>query len=226
MSMFNMGGAVQTAGIATNNSGNFLKAGIHKVVFKGIEQVEGAEAMILKFETPDGAQVHNERVFSPRNAERGESQYGPTPSEFEQFLSKCKCIIKALDKELFDKIEKDGSRFSAPDFTGFVALLKKYLDKKVGTEVDIKLIPTQGQYVGFPGFPARISKDGNLYIANNFIGENLTLTAAEVRKIEAAATATPTDMSKKTDNSDLAGMLDDFETPSSEDDEDPDGLPF
>ena len=132
----------------------------------------GSDAMILKFETPDGSQVHNERVFCPRSTERGSSQFGPTPSEFEQFLSKCKCLIKALDIDLFNKIEKDGDKFQAPDFAGFVALLKKYLDKKVDTEVDIKLIPTQGQYVGFPGFPARISKDGNLYIANNFIGDN------------------------------------------------------
>lgn len=224
MSMFNMGGAIQTAGIATNNSGNFLKAGIHKVLFKGIEQVEGSDAMILKFETPDGSQIHNERIFCPRSTERGSSQFGPTPSEFEQFLSKCKCLIKALDIDLFNKIEKDGDKFQAPDFAGFVALLKKYLDKKVDTEVDIKLIPTQGQYVGFPGFPARISKDGNLYIANNFIGDNLVLTAAEVKKIENAETAKPTDMSTKSDNSDLKELMGDFEVDTN--DSDPDGLPF
>lgn len=224
MSMFNMGGSVQTAGIVSNNSGNYLKAGIHEVVFKGIEPVEGSEAMILKFETPDGSMVHNERIFAPRNTERSDSQYGQNPSELEQFLSKCKCIIKALDPDLFAKIEKDGDKFSAPDFDGFVKLLKKYLDKKVDTTTKIKLVPTNGQYVGFPGFPARISKDGNLYISNNFIGDNLVLTAAESRKIDEAANAKPTDMSKTHDNDDLMGIADDYKDVA--DDDDPDGLPF
>ena len=223
MSMFSMGGAVQAAGIVSSNSNNYLKAGIHEVVFKGIEPVEGSEAIIVKFETPDGSMVHNERIFAPRNTERSESQFGPNPSELEQFLSKCKCLIRALDPDLFAKIEKDGDKFAAPDFDGFVKLLKKYLDKRIDTKTNIKLIPTNGQYVGFPGFPARISKEGNLYISNNFIGDGLVLTAAEVRKIDAAANATPTDMSKKVENDDLMGIADDFSDVS---DDDPDGLPF
>ena len=223
MSMFSMGGSIQAANISTNNS-NFIKAGIHEVVFKGIELVESADAAIVKFEAVDGSAIHNERLFSPRSGDRGSSSFGPTPSEFEQFLSKCKCIIRALDPELFEKIEKDGDKFSAPDFESFVKLLKKYLDKKVGATTHIKLIPTgKGSYVGFPGFPARLSKDGDLYIANNFIGDNLVLTAAEVKKIEEVANARPTDM-KKTDNSGLDEIADDYVTESKDDDDD--DLPF
>ena len=218
-----MGGSIQAAGIVTNNSSNYLKAGIHEVVFKGIEKVENADAAILKFETPDGTLVHNERLFAPRDSERKSSTFGPSPSELEQFLSKCKCIIKALDPELFDKIEKDGSKFTAPDFDGFIALLKKYLDKKIGTTTNIKLIPTKGNYVGFPGFPARLSKEGNLYIGNNFIGDGLTLTAKEIKDIETAATAKPTDMSKKT--TDLDDIADDFDVKPADKDDD-DDLPF
>lgn len=224
MSMFSMGGSIQAAGIVSNSS-NYLKAGIHEVVFKGIEMVEGADAFILKFETPDGTASHNERFFAPRSGERKESSYGATPSEFEQFLSKCKCLIKALDPELFDKIEKDGDKFAAPDFAGFVKLLKKYLDKRIDTVTHIKLIPTgKGNYVGFPGFPARIGKDGqSLYIANNFIGEGLVLTAAEVKKIDEMAAAKPTDMSSRENADILSDMEDDFKT---EDKDDDDGLPF
>lgn len=228
MSMFSMGGSIQAANISTNNS-NFIKAGIHEVVFKGIELVETADAAIIKFETVDGSAVHNERLFAPRSGERGNSTYGPTPSEFEQFLSKCKCIIKALDPELFEKIEKDGSKFSAPDFESFVKLLKKYLDKKIGATTHIKLIPTgKGSYVGFPGFPARLSKEEQkLYIANNFIGDNLVLTASEIKKIDEMAAARPTDM-KKTDNSDLDDIADDFNVadPTASDNDDDDDLPF
>ena len=42
-------------------------------------------------------------------------------------------------------------------------------------------------------------------------------------KIDAAASATPTDMSKKVENDDLMGIADDFSDVS---DDDPDGLPF
>lgn len=226
MSMFSMGGSIQAASISINNS-NFIKAGIHEVVFKGIELVETADAAIIKFEAVDGSAVHNERLFSPRSGERGDSSYGKTPSEFEQFLSKCKCIIKALDPDLYEKIEKDGDKFTAPDFESFVKLLKKYLDKKVGATTHIKLVPTgKGNYVGFPGFPARLSKDEKLYIANNFIGDNLVLTAAEVKKIDEVANARPTDM-KKADNSGLDDIADDFNvTDPTAGDDDEDGLPF
>lgn len=220
MSMFNMG-AVKGAGIASAN--NYLKSGIHEVVFKGINKVEGSESMELLFETPDGSSTHKERIFAPQSAERGTSQFGPTPSQMEQFLAKVKCIIGALDPDLYDKIEKDGEKFDAPDFDGFVKLLKKYLDKKVGTTTYIKLIPTSGNFVGFPGFPARINRDGDLYIGNKFIGEGLVLTAQEAKRIEEAANAKPTSMAKKEDNSDLDDIAKDF---PDMDDDDNDGLPF
>lgn len=221
MSMFNMG-AVKGAGIASGTN-NYLKAGIHEVVFKGINKVDGSESMELLFETVDGTQTHKERIFAPQSADRGESQFGPTPSQMEQFLSKVKCIIGALDKDLYDKIEKDGEKFNAPDFDGFVNLLKKYLDKKVGSTTYIKLIPTNGNFVGFPGFPARINRDGDLYIANKFIGEGLVLTAQEVKRIEEAANAKPTPMAKKESNSDLDAIMEDF---PAVDDDDEDKLPF
>lgn len=220
--MFSMGGSIQAAGI-TSNSSNFLKAGIHKVVFKGIEMVENADAAVVKFETPDGSQVHNERLFSPRDNERKDRNGILSASEFENFLAKCKLLIKALDPVLFDKIEKDGSKFAAPDFASFIKLLKKYLDQKIGTETNIKLIPTKGNYVGFPYSVTGISKDGALYINNNFIGENLMLTAYETRRIEEAASARPTDMSRNVANDDLTGISDDFDV---KDEDDDDGLPF
>lgn len=218
-SMFNMGG-VSTV---TTVSNNFLPAGIHHVIFKGLNKSDKFPALELNFEAVDGSGVHTERIFEPRSGERTESQFGPNPSEAEQFMCKIKQIIAALDPELSKKLETDGDKFSAPDFDGFIKLLKKYLDKKVGTETNIKLIPTTGSYVGFPGFIARISKDGNLYMTTTVIGENLTLTAKEKTSIENASSAKPTSMTSKADNDELADLREEFNSALEDDDS---GLPF
>lgn len=214
MSMFNMGGVKDTK-VA---SSNFLGAGIHKVIFKGIDKAENYNALELRFEAVDGSGVHNERIFEPRSDERTESQYGPNPSEAEQFMCKVKQVIDALDPNLGKKIETEGDKFQAPSFDGFIALIKKYLDKVVGTETSIKLVPTTGNFVGFPGFIARLNKDGNLYMNNRIIGDDLVLTAKEVKQIENQKTAKPTNMRKMDDE--LADLKDDFPVDSSDNEDD------
>ena len=219
MSMnFNFGG-VKTANVVTNN---FLPAGVHDVIFKGVDKADTFSALTLHFEAVDGSGIHNENIFEPRSDQRVDSQYGQNPSESEQFFCKIKQVIEALDPDLAQKIEKEGEKFAAPDFDGFVKLLKKYLDKKVGTQTQIKLVPTKGSYVGFPGYIANISKDGNLYMRDKVIGENLVLTAKQKDAIENAAKAKPTDMRARA-NDELADIADDFDTKDEADDSD---MPF
>lgn len=178
-------------------SGNFLRAGIHDVFFKGIDKADGFSAIELRFEAVDGSGIHNERIFEPRSEERTQSQYGTNPSEAEQFMCKVKQVIDALDPELAHKIETEGDKFAAASFDAFIALLKKYLDKKVGAQTQIKLVPTTGNFVGFPGFIARLSKDNVIYMTTKVIGENLVLTAKEKTAIDTAANAKPTDMRQR-----------------------------
>lgn len=178
-------------------SGNFLRAGIHDVIFKGIDKADGHNAIELRFEAVNGSGIHNERIFEPRSEERTQSQYGTNPSEAEQFMCKVKQVIDALDPELAHKIETEGDKFAAASFDAFIALLKKYLDKKVGVQTQIKLVPTTGNFVGFPGFIARLSKDNVIYMTTKVIGENLVLTAKEKTAIDAAANAKPTDMRQR-----------------------------
>lgn len=175
-------------------SGNFLRAGIHDVFFKGIDKADGFNAIELRFEAVDGSGIHNERIFEPRSEERTQSQYGTNPSEAEQFMCKIKQVIDALDPELAHKIETEGDKFTAANFDAFIVLLKKYLDKKVGVQTQIKLVPTTGNFVGFPGFIARLSKDNAIYMTTKVIGEDLVLTAKEKTAIDTAASAKPTDM--------------------------------
>lgn len=218
MSMFNMGG-VAAAKVVSNN---FLSSGIHDVIFKGIDKADSFNALELRFEAVDGSGIHNERIFEPQSAERTQSQFGANPSQAEQFMCKVKQIIDALDPELGEKIEKDGNKFAAPDFDGFIMLLKRYLDKRVGTQTQIKLLPTKGSYVGFPGFVASLNRDGVIYMTTKVIGENLTLSAKEATAIENAKNAKPTDM-KARDN-ELDDLKDDFSIDSKDDFDD--DLPF
>ena len=193
-------GGVKGAKVVSNN---FLRAGIHNVIFKGIDKADGVgNAIELRFEAVDGSGIHNERIFEPRSEERTQSQYGTNPSEAEQFMCKIKQVIDALDPELAHNIENNGDKFAAPNFDAFVTLLKKYLDKKVGTPTQIKLIPTTGNFVGFPGFIARLSKDNALYMTTKVIGNDLVLTAKEKTAIDNAANAKPTDMRQKSNELD------------------------
>ena len=217
MGMFNMSGT-KGVKVSSSNGNNYLRAGIHTVTFTGLNKSEKANAVEFHFEDENGA-IHNEMLFEPRSEERTQSQFGTNPSEAEQFTCKVKQIIDALNPELGKMIDEQGEKFDAPNFDAFIALLKKHLDSKVGTTTQIKLLPTSGNFVGMPGFPARVSKDGGLYMTTKIIGEDLTLTTAEKTKIETAANARPTQMSQTTELDDLK---DDFDTADPEDD----GMPF
>lgn len=218
MSMFNMGG-VKNVQVVSNN---FLSAGIHNVIFKGLNKANHCNAIELHFEAVDGSGVHNEYIFEPNSDERKQGTYGINPSDAENFMCKIKQIIDALDPELARKIEANGDNFTAPDFDGFINILKKYLDKKVGVQTQIKLIPANGNFVRFPGYVARLNKDNVIYMTTKFIGDNLVLTAREKDAIDNVSQAKPTDMSKR--KNELDDIREDFDDINIEDNND--GLPF
>jgi hypothetical protein len=139
-------------------------------------------------------------------------------------------IIEVLNPEFHAKMKADPKKYSAPSFDKLIELVKMILDPKVGTETQIKLLPN-GRFVGFPGFPARIDRNGNLYLSTSFIGSDLTLTAYEKNQIDKALAAKPTKMESFAMGGDeLLGMSDDLadvtEESTTKDDSDDDGLPF
>lgn len=211
-------GAVQDTKVA----GSFLKAGIHNVIFKGIDKIKikDMDALEIRFVTESG-DAHNEHIFAPTSDKREEGQFGLSPSRTEQFMCIIKQIISALDPDLAKKLETDGDKFAAPTFDGFVSLLKKYLDKKIGAKTQIKLVPNRSGYPQFPGYIAALSKEGNLYMKTKIIGDNLVLTPREKAAIEAADKARPTNMANKDE---LADIRDDFEDAAKTDPQD--DLPF
>ena len=88
--------------------------------------------------------------------------------------------------------------------------------------VQVKLIPQNNGFVAMPSFPARITRNGDLGIATRIIGQNLVLTSSELKRIEAAKNATPTNMASQVDtDTTLDAMAENLDIDSSKDD-----LPF
>ena len=221
MGMFD---AKVAANVAVRPSASYLRAGIHNVKFTGVAKGDNPQYVTLDFtfEAEDGS-VHTERMFEPRSNERQPNRFNTSiedPSPAEQFMCKLMHIISALNPDVYQKIQTGAANFAPGDFDTLITLVKKILDPKVGTEVQVKLLPN-GRFVGFPGFPARLDKAGNLYLSTSFIGTDLTLSAYEKAAIDKAANATPTNMSAVAKDT---SELDDLNlTDSSDDDSD---LPF
>ena len=89
--------------------------------------------------------------------------------------------------------------------------------------VQVKFIPQSNGFVSMPSYPARITRNGDLGIATRIIGQNLVLTANELKRIEAAKNATPTNMASQADTS---ATLDAMAENLGVDDKDDSDLPF
>lgn len=208
-------------------TGSVLSAGIHKAIFKGItkETVTGKDGtdynvMALKLEVKDyGDFTHN--FFEPTKSERTNSQYGENPSQVEHFLIAVRQILDALDPEIGKGID-DGSIKIGGNFAQIVKAIKSHTDEYIDNVVEIKLLPQSNGYAAITGFPARITKQGALGIATRFIAaEGLVLTPSELKKIEAAKNAKPTNMASSKATTDLlAGMSSDLDNDGEDD------LPF
>lgn len=212
---------------------SYLRAGIHNVKFTGVEKGTGEYSTIeFSFEGIDEGEVgaiHNERMFEPKSSERTPNRFNSAisdPSPAEQFMCKLMHVIAALNPEAHKKIQDGTAKFAPSDFTTLIKLVKKILDPVVGTEVQIKLLPN-GRFCGFPGFPAKISRNGDLYLSTSFIGEDLTLSAYEKSQIDKVNSAQPTNMSSR-EKSDLDSMRRDLEELEDESNTsiDEDDLPF
>lgn len=229
MGMFNV---ANVANVQVRPATTYLKVGIHTVKFMGVEKGDSSfSTMDFTFENAEGA-VHTERLFEPESNERKPNRFDPSkedPSQAEQFMCKLMQIIQALSPELHAHIIAHPEEFARLDFNGVIKAVQKGLASKIGTEVQIKLLPN-GKYAGFPGFPARIDKNGNLYLSTSFIGQDLTLSAYEKDQIDKALNAKPTDMSKSVDNildlntDDVDTLLEDSSDTTTQEEED--DLPF
>lgn len=206
--------------------GNALTPGIHDCIFKGVSantiNSKNGQTYNVMTLTVDiaGYGEFTHKFFEPTSNERTESQFGPNPSQVEVLMACIRVIMEALDPTYGPKIDSGELQFSAPTFAKLIAAVKKVTDQYIGKETKIKLVPQNNGFVDLPAFPVRITKSGKLGI-NYFLGEELTLTSNEVRAIENAKNARPTNMADRTTKNDL---LDDMKADLENDDDD--DLPF
>ena len=91
----------------------------------------------------------------------------------------------------------------------------------------VKLLPQSNGFVSMPSFPARVTKNGDLGIQTRFMGEVLTLSSSEEKKIQNANNAAPTVMASVEKGNDMLDALKkDLDITDNDSDESEDDLPF
>lgn len=200
-----------------------LNAGIHNATFKGIvkDTINGKDGSVYDVMTLildiEGYGEYKHNFFEPTSSERSEGMYGQNPSQQEHFLIAVRQILDAVAPSVGEGID-NGTIKIGGTFTNLVNGIKKHTDPFIGTSTQVKILPGNNGYNGIPGFPARITRQGGLGIGTKFIGDNLTLSSSELKKIENAKSARPTDMKAVSKTTDILGKMGD--------DLDDDDLPF
>ena len=196
--MFNINQNTQSGSTTANRlEGNK----IHTVIFEGAEAVTiGNETpydiIKLTFKNEDG--IFEDSIFPPKmpeGANRAKNNYGgENPSQVEELSAKLRHYIAALNPDLDKKIESGEKALKANTWNELRALFVKSVEKGKGKEVQLKLLKNTKGLAVTPSFVLSISKTGNVYMNTNFIGEKLTFTEKELKKMQEVAKAKPTNI--------------------------------
>lgn len=209
-----------------NVSGNAvttLKAwDIYTVVFKGLEVVKGTGSngdwKAFKFKVSGDKGTFEPMFFCP-NAEGDKRKSGTSndgkpwemPSALESLQFAVSHIITKLAPEQMAKLAKACNSINLPeDFEKLVEYMQVALKGALNKQTQIKLIGNNKGYASIPNFVS-INKEGIAYISNNWLGDNLSFTAAELKKKETIAKAKPTPINNATPN-DLDNTNDDLDS--------------
>ena len=189
-----------------------IEPGIHNATFVKIESstlnTKNGESDVLALTIDvEGHGEYTQNFFKPTSTERTDGTYGPNPSQMEHFQIILREILEAVNPDFVKDIES-GELKMAGNFKQLVKAVGDYTAKFKGVSFKVKFLPQSNGYASLPSYPAAIARDGKtLRIANVFIGQNVTLSASEERKIKAAAIAAPTDMAKKAPATDILGAV-------------------
>lgn len=194
------------AAAAKAKEGNSLSGGIKNATFMGVEFAnvtsqktgDAFKTLALKLDI-EGHGPYTQNFFEPQSDERTQGTWGMQPSPLDHFLITVREILEAVDPQIIKDIDA-GTKTLSGNFKQIVDAVKTFTDPMIGkVKVQVKLIPQSNGFCSMPGFPARITRSGDLGIATRIIGHDLVLTPAELKKIEAAKAATPTNMASKID---------------------------
>lgn len=157
----------------------------------------------VNFYTEDGNYEHT--VFEPRPEDfsRTETEYIdksgkknkiPQPANTETMMFFFKHVIDGFLPELAKEIDNKTKSLDAPDWDSLRSLIVQIFTKAKGRENKIKLIKDKNGDGRFPGFFTGISREGEVYVRNNFIGEKIAFNSYELGKIQNETAAKPTNM--------------------------------
>lgn len=206
-----------TAGSSQSSSKPRLEGNnIYTVKFDGCESqdIQGVKdpsalykVLKLKFSNADGSFEHT--VFEPRaedfnrtetpytDKKTGESKTIPQPSGVENMMLLFKHAIDSINPKIAKDIDEGTKNLGANDWDSMRKLVSQILDAGKGVELQIKLLKNgkSGDPM-FPGYFTGISKEGKVYIRNNFIGAKLAFSTYEMTRINNEANAKPTKVSE------------------------------
>lgn len=170
---------------------------------KGVKDPDVTYKVIkIVFNNEDGEYEHT--VFEPKQAdfERGKSEgvkdgkaYNiPQPSNVETMMLLFKHIIDGFVPEWAEQIDSGKKSLVAKDWDQLRNLVVKILTVGKGRENNIKLIKNKKGEGVFPGFFTALTREGQAYVKNNFIGQKVAFTTYEVQRAQNEKTASPTKM--------------------------------
>lgn len=195
---------------------------IYEVTFKGIEPVtgkskEGKEWAALKIKFAGESGIFEPMIFCPMDEKGSERPSGKTgdrewtmPSQLENFMYGIAHIGEKLGKkETWEKMR--GVTYELPkDFDKIIKNLAQVVSTSVGKTTNLKVVGDNRGYAALPSY-VNLSKEGQAYISNNWLGENLAFTPYEIKQKEKQQNAKPssvdTTTEKEVDSSDNDGDL-------------------
>ena len=206
-------GLKDVKGTATNR----LKAwNIYDVVLRSVSYEKGTskngkdwQGMKVSFSGDDG--VFDKTFFCP--SEGGDERLsGETndrkwtlPSNVEVFERTLAHLGENLSPDKYKKFKE--LEFNLPDdFEKLVNSFKEVMTPALNKTTHLKLIANKQGYADIPSFVGINSKTDEAYINNNWVGKNVTFSDREIKNMNKAREAKPTDapsVDKAPENSDL-----------------------
>ena len=160
--------------------------------------------MDIKFENEDG--YFTVTKFFPREGDDERRSYDGKnggkvvmPSSFEELMALVKQTGQVLNPEGFEKMQKASAKFKS--FEDVAKSLKAITDKCIGTETKLKLVGRNrdGKVVAEIPRIVAINKQGESFIADNYIGNKLYFSDYEETQRTKYLNAKPTEMKASED---------------------------
>lgn len=209
---------IDTKPVVRNTRQQLKPWNIYDVKFTGCEirEFDGRKdptahykVLAINFENEDG--VFSVNQFFPKEGDDVRRSYDgknggkvEMPSNFETLMAVVKQTAMILNPKGFEAMQAASSKFKS--FDDVANALIKITDKVKGTETKLKLVGRNrdGKVVADIPRIVGINKEGETFVADNYIGSKLFFSDYEEGKRAEYLESKPTDMSKKDNLEDIA----------------------